>query len=103
MGRITLISVVWDDPQPDGPVLVSVRWRLATAPDVPGSYQFASTGTFVDRDGTFLLPVIIDNLDITKAYTVRVTSICGGYTANRTFVYETEAAFSIGFSLGFES
>jgi hypothetical protein len=103
MAQITITSILWDNPQPDGYLVVMVAYRLTSMPDIPSSYILVSTGTFVSASGVFFYPVVIDNLDITEQYTVRVTSLCGGYSAYRNFVYDPDAAFSLGFSLGFES
>lgn len=103
MGQITLSSISWSAPLPDSPKPVSIAYRLTTDPDVPASYIIVSTGTFVDQTGIFTIPFVISGLDITKDYTVKVTSLCGGFSAEQDFSYAANGSFSVGFTLGFES
>lgn len=102
MATITVTSVIWDNPQPDSYKIVTVAYRVKAMPDT-NPFIIVSTGTFVSIAGQFFNPVVIEGLDISNIYTVRVVSLCGGFTAYRDFEYLSPAAFSLGFSLGFES
>lgn len=103
MAQITITSITWSTPFPQTYKPVSVSYRLATDPDVPASYTIVSTGSFVTTTGSFLIPVVIPGLDIDLIYTVKVVSLCGGFFAERTFFPTTPAAFSTGFTIGFDS
>lgn len=103
MATITVTSVIWDNPQPDSYKIVTVAYRIKTLPVDTNPFIIASSGTFVDIAGVFFAPVVINGLDIANIYTVRVISLCGGFTAYRDFEYLPPAAFSTGFSLGFDA
>jgi hypothetical protein len=103
MGQITLSSISWSVPLPESAKPVSIAYRLTSDPDVPASYIIVSSGTFVSETGIFSIPFVITGLDVTKEYTVKVTSLCGGFSAEQDFTYAANGSFSVGFSLGFES
>lgn len=104
MGQINLTSITWDFP-PETPKRVIVSYRLTAAPDIPSSYVIVTTSAFVDAAGFFMdPPLVIPDLDITQSYTVKVVSTCGGFSAQKEFVYVPDGfAFSLGFSLGFDA
>jgi hypothetical protein len=103
MARIILNDITWDTP-PDSAKQVTIQYKLKAAPDVPASYIIIATGVFVGADGLFPQPFVISGLDMNKAYTVKVISVCGGYSATKDFEYDnTVAGFSLGFSIGFNS
>jgi hypothetical protein len=103
MARIILNDITWSTP-PDSDKQVTVMYKLKSAPDIPSSYVIVGTGVFVRANGLFLQPYVISGLDSSKSYTVKVISICGGYSATKDFDYEnTGAGFSLGFSIGFNS
>ena len=83
MGYIRLTNVTFS-PAPSGDVTVTVKYRLTSDPDVPGSYTTVTTTATVNSSGVFTPTVSIGGLTDGVSYTVVVTPNCGGAGASGT-------------------
>jgi len=104
MAKITIYGISWTESIQEAKV-VAVKYRKTSDLDIDENYVIVSTNTLADIDGSFIIPVVIDGLDLTESYTVRVISSCGGYFADQEFSSENPdtAGFTLGFSTGFNS
>lgn len=85
MGFIQLTSVTFS-PTPTTNQIVTVKYKLASDPDVPASYTTVTTTALVLTNGDFSPPVNIPSLLDDTEYTVFVTPNCGGGGAMKNFV-----------------
>lgn len=85
MATITLTNAAFA-ATPGANQTVTVRYRLTSDPDVPGSYITVTTTAVVQPNGAFVTPVIISGLLSNTSYTVWVSNNCGGNGVKKAFV-----------------
>ncbi len=84
MGYIRLASITWITP-PSSAKVCTISHRLTSDPDIAGSYTTDSVATTVQVNGDIIPDFdILGLLDETN-YTVKVSSNCGGASAQQAF------------------
>lgn len=65
----------------------TIKYRLTTAPDVPGSYTIVSTTQVVNTSGVLVPQLVIPGLLNGTGYTVRADNNCNAaYTVQQPYI-----------------
>ncbi len=84
MGYIRISAITWVTP-PSSAKVSTIKHRLTSDPDVPGSYTTDSTTTSIEVSGDIIPDVDILGLADETSYTVKINSNCGGASATQVF------------------
>lgn len=88
MGYITITSVTFSPPA-TGPQTITIRHRLTSDPDIPGSYTLDSSSVAVNQDGTLVAPFVIPGLLDNTSYTVKCNDNCSSSSFQQVIVIGT--------------
>jgi len=84
MGYIRLQSITWATP-PSSAKVSTIKYRLTSAADVDASYTTVSTTTSIAANGDIIPDFDILGLADETSYTVKISSNCGGASAQQAF------------------
>lgn len=88
MGYITITSVSFSPPA-TGPQTITIRHRLTSDPDIPGSYTLDSTTVAVQQSGTLVTPFSIFGLSDNTSYTIKCNDNCSSSSFQQIIVIGT--------------
>ena len=92
MAKIIIQSIGFTNT-PNAPQTVDVKYKLASDPDVPGSYTNVATDLVVPVSGDVTPDLEIDGLTLATSYTLAVTNKCSGVTTYKEVLVDSAVTY----------